>query len=682
MAHSGNHPGHDQAQESNNSHDGHGRGHANHHEHMVQDFKRRFFVSLALTVPLAAMSPMLRGLLGFGTEVFFAGHMLVMLVLASVIFFYGGWPFLKGLVDELKKGKPGMMTLIALAIAVAYGYSGLVALGIRGKVFFWELASLIDIMLLGHWIEMRSVMAASGAMEELAKLVPGEAHRLNDDGSTDNVPVSELRRGDKVLVKPGEKIPADGSIVEGRSSVNEAMITGESKPVDKGAGNEVIGGAVNGEGSLTVEVQKTGKDSFLNQVMDMVQQAQQSKSKAQGLADKAAAWLTFVALASGAITMAAWLTLSSQVFSYALERTVTVMIITCPHALGLAIPLVVAVTTAIAAKRGVLIRNRTPFERAREVGAIIFDKTGTLTKGTFEVSEVESFGNVDKHDLLEMAAAVESHSEHPIAKAIAGAVDRLGKAENFESIPGKGAQAKVDGKEIAVVSRRYLEEEGIDYPRDKVKTPLDEGKTVVFVLREDSAVGAVALDDMPRPESKRAIARLKKMGIRVMMLTGDNENVAARVAEELGLDDYFAEVLPAEKAKKVKEVQGRGLVVAMTGDGVNDAPALAQADLGVAIGAGTDVAMESADVVLVKSNPMDMVSIIELSKVARRKTIQNLFWATGYNVLAIPLAAGVLFWAGIILSPAVGAVLMSLSTIIVAINAKLTSLPEHAAGEA
>jgi len=513
-------------------------------------------------------------------------------------------------------------------------------------------------------------------MEELAKLVPGKAHRLKDDGSTEDVAVSDLQENERVLVKPGEKIPADGEIEKGSSSINETMLTGESKPVEKKEGDEVIGGAVNGEGSLTLVVKKVGKDSFLNQVMDMVEKAQQSKSKAQELADKAAAWLAFIALGSGGITMAAWLLLSSKEFSYALERTVTVMIITCPHALGLAIPLVVAVTTALAANHGILIRNRTPFERARELNAVLFDKTGTLTKGVFEVSNTVAFGDQEKEEILAKAAAVESHSEHPIAQAIAAGSDSPETTENFESITGKGAKAEVDGSTIHVVSRRYLEENTIDYPRDKVKDLLDEGKTVVFVLVDEKPVGAVALDDVVREESKKAISRLRDMGITTMMITGDNEKVAARVARDLGIDEYFAEVLPDEKADKVKEIQDRGLIVAMTGDGVNDVPALAQADVGIAIGAGTDVAVETADIVLVKSNPMDMITILNLSRIARRKTIQNLIWATGYNAFAIPLAAGVLFFMGIILSPAVGAILMSLSTVIVAINAKLTKLPD------
>jgi Cu2+-exporting ATPase len=663
----------------NGGHDGHGngehQGHQSHHEMMVRDFRRRFFVSVALTIPVAVLSPMLSSLFGYGDAVDFPGRLFVLFALSTGIFFYGGWPFLTGLYDELKKKQPGMMTLIALAIAVAYGYSSLVTFGLPGKVFFWELASLIDVMLLGHWIEMRSVMSASGAMEELAKLMPHDAHRLKEDGSTEDVKVSQLAEGDRVLVKPGEKIPADGEVVDGHSSVNEAMLTGESTPVEKQEGDEVIGGAVNGEGSLTVSVQKTGESSFLNQVIDMVQKAQQSKSQAQNLADRAAMWLTFIALGAGAVTMAAWLILSTREFVFSLERTVTVMVITCPHALGLAIPLVVAVSTAIGANRGFLIRNRTPFEQARKVDAIIFDKTGTLTKGEFGVSDVVAFGDRDRDEILSLAAAVESRSEHPIAKAIAAEQDSPPQVEDFDSIPGKGAQATVKGRNVKVVSRRFMEAEDIGYPGQDVDGLLDQGKTVVFVLVDDRPAGAVALEDVVREESREAVKALKDRGVRVMMLTGDNERVAARVAEDLGLDEYFAEVLPDEKADTVKKVQGEGHVVAMTGDGVNDAPALAQADVGIAIGAGTDVAMETADIVLVKNNPMDAVDVIRLSRATYRKTVQNLFWATGYNAFAIPLAAGVLWWAGIVLSPAAGALLMSLSTVIVAINAKLLKLP-------
>lgn len=675
----GGHEGHGGGgHEGHHDHDGHGGGHASHHAQMVKDFKRRFYVSLLLTLPVAWLSPMLRGFAGLG-EPAVPGRFMILFAFSTVIFFYGGWPFLKGFFKEVSKKQPGMMTLIALAITVAYGYSSLVSFGLPGRVFFWELASLIVIMLLGHWIEMRSVMSASGAMEELAKLIPGEAHRLKDDGSTEDVKVNELQPGDKVLVKPGERVPTDGEIVEGHSSLNESMLTGESQMVEKSEGDEVIGGAVNGDGSLTVSVGKTGDDSFINQVMSMVKEAQESKSRAQGLADKAAMWLTYIALASGAVTMIVWLTLFDKEFIFSLERTVTVMIITCPHALGLAIPLVVAMITAIAAKQGFFIRNRTPFEKSRNLQAVLFDKTGTLTKGEFAVSDTIVFDDfMDEGKLTNMAAAVESQSEHPIGKAVVEAAEQPGKAENFENIPGKGAQATVDGSNVKVVSRNYADEQGVEYDKDKVTDLSGEGKTLVFVLVDDKAAGCIALDDVIRDESRDAVAKLKEMGIQVMMITGDNQAVADRVAKELDLTDYFAEVLPDKKAEKVKEVQGRGLMCAMTGDGVNDAPALAQADVGIAIGAGTDVAQETADIVLVRSNPGDVVKVIELSRTNRRKTIQNLFWATGYNAFAIPLAAGVLYKWGILLNPAAGALLMSLSTVIVAINAKLIRTPESA----
>jgi Cu2+-exporting ATPase len=642
---------------------------------MVKDFRRRFFVSLALTLPVAWLSPMLRGFAGLG-ELAVPGRYMILFAFSTAIFFYGGWPFLKGLFNELKQKQPGMMTLIALAVTVAYGYSSLVAFGLPGRVFFWELASLIDVMLLGHWIEMRSVMSASGAMEELAKLIPGEAHRLKEDGSTEDVKVSELQPGDKVLVKPGEKIPADGKVVDGASSVNEAMLTGESKPVEKGEGDEVIGGAVNGEGSLTVEVGKTGDESFINQVMTMVEKAQSSKSRAQGLADKAAAWLTYIAFTAGAVTMAVWLAGFGREFVFSLERTVTVMIITCPHALGLAIPLVVAVTTSLAAKQGFFIKNRTPFERARNLQAVLFDKTGTLTRGEFAVSDVIPLGDRGEQDILNIAAAVERRSEHPIAKAVASAAENPGESEDFENIPGKGARATVDGKDVKVVSRSYADEEGLGYDQDTIKDVSEQGKTLVLVIVDGEAQGCIALDDVVRESSREAVNRLKDMGVEVMMITGDNRTVAERVARELELSDYFAEVLPDRKADKVKEVQDRGLFTAMVGDGVNDAPALARADVSIAIGAGTDVAQETADVVLVKSNPVDVVRAIALSRATRRKTVQNLFWATGYNAVAIPLAAGVLYPWGILLNPAVGALLMSLSTVIVAVNAKIMKTPE------
>jgi Cu2+-exporting ATPase len=666
---------HSHGSHEHSGHERHGHDHKSHHQHMVRDFKKRFWVTLVLTIPVLILSPTLQSLLGMPGAVSFPGRYVVLFLLGTGIFFYGGWPFLTGLKDEVGKKQPGMMTLIGLAIAVAYGYSSLVALGLPGKVFFWELATLIAIMLLGHWIEMRSVMSASGALEKLARLMPGQAHRLDDRGDVSDVSVSKLANGDRVLVRPGEKIPADGEVTEGDSSVNEALLTGESRPVRKRPGDEVIGGAVNGEGSLTLRVTRTGGDSFLNQVINLVREAQESKSKSQDLANTAAMWLTFIAIGSGAITMFAWLAFSGRDFLFSMERTVTVMVITCPHALGLAVPLVVAVSTTLAAKNGFLIRRRTPFEGARKIRAVLFDKTGTLTTGEFGVSEVEVFSpDTGREEILQLAGAVETRSEHPIARAIAEAADNIPPASDFQSIPGRGAQAVVQGRRIMVVSPGYAEENGLQFDRERVDRLSEAGRTVVLVIAEDLPLGAVALSDVIREESKETISRLKKLGIKVMMLTGDNKRVAASVAEELGLDEFFAEVPPERKADKVKELQESGLRVAMTGDGVNDAPALATADLGIAIGAGTDVAAETADIVLVRSNPLDVLNLIRLSRLTFRKTVQNLFWATGYNAAAIPLAAGVLAPVGIILSPAVGAVLMSLSTVIVAVNAKLLRL--------
>ncbi len=670
----------DDGHSGHGQHEGHGGGHDHHSHHaqMVEDFRKRFWISLAATLPILAFSPMIQQFLGLRDSLRFTGDLFINLLVSSFVFFYGGWPFLKGLFDELKEKSPGMMTLIALAITVSYVYSSAVVFGVPGKIFFWELATLVVIMLLGHWIEMRSVMGASRALEELAKLMPSEAHKLMEDGSVKDVPLDELRLGDRVLIKPGEKIPADGNIKEGETTVNEAMITGESKPVAKSEGGKVIGGAINGEGSITIEVNKTGKDSFLSQVVDMVRKAQASKSKTQNLADKAAFWLTIIALSAGAITMFVWLVVINQDFVYALERTVTVMVITCPHALGLAIPLVVAVSTAISARNGLLIRNRAAFEAARNLQAIIFDKTGTLTEGKFGVTDTVILnGSLDDKGLLTYAASVEKNSEHPIAKGIVKSVENYKNVSDFKAISGKGAKGKVEGKEIMVVSPGYLRENDIKYSNEKIDELNSQGKTVVFVLVENELQGAIALADIIRKESKGAIDRLKEMGIQAMMLTGDNKQVADYVARELGLDDYFAEVLPNEKADKVKEVQSRSMVVAMTGDGVNDAPALAQADVGIAIGAGTDVAVETADIVLVRSNPQDAVDIIALAKATYRKMVQNLVWATGYNAFAIPLAAGVLSAYGIILNPAMGAVLMSLSTVIVAVNARFLKVKDQ-----
>ena len=657
--------------------------HHDHHAHMAADFRRRFWISLALTLPILLLSPLLQKLVGLREAIRFPGDLYVLFGLSSAVFWYGGWPFLKGLFTELKSRKPGMMTLVAVAIATAYLYSSAVVFGLSGKMFFWELATLVDIMLLGHWIEMRSVMGASRALEELAKLMPSDAHKLMPDGSVKDVPLGELAVNDKVLIKPGEKTPADGVIVAGESSVDEAMLTGESTPVTKKTGGKVIGGSINGEGSLTIEVKGTGKDSFLSQVIDLVKQAQESKSKTQNLADSAAMWLTLIALVSGALTLVIWLVFMDHAFAFAIERAVTVMVITCPHALGLAVPLVVAVSTALAASHGLLIRNRVAFEGARKLQAVIFDKTGTLTEGRFGVTDTLALSqDVNEETLRTYAASVDVNSEHPIAKAIAASSEKKLPVENFRSIPGKGAEGRVDGKEVKVVSPGFLHEQNIDLSDKRIEPLQAQGKTVVFVLVDGTLKGAIALADIVRPEAKQAIAALKALNIRCMMLTGDNKATAKWVSDQVGLDEYFAEVLPQDKAAKVKEVQSRGVLVAMTGDGVNDAPALAQADVGIAIGAGSDVAVETADVVLVRSNPLDVVAIIQLSRATYRKMIQNLIWATGYNVVAIPLAAGALYAWGVLLSPAVGAALMSASTVIVAINARMLRLKKGDAGEA
>ncbi len=654
-------------------------GHASHHRMMLADFRRRFIVSAALTVPILLVSPMFKGLVGLEDFLRFPGEAYVQLALASVVYLYGGWPFLAGLADELRKRLPGMMTLVGLAITVAYVYSALVALGLPGMDFFWELATLVDIMLLGHWIEMRSIMSASSALEELARLLPGEAHKLVDGGRVEDVPVEELAPGDRILVKPGEKMPADGKVVAGESSVNEAMLTGEATPVDKKPGDKVIGGAVNGEGSLTVEVRQTGRDSYLAQVIELVRKAQESKSRSQDLANRAALWLTVIALAAGGLTLLAWWGLVGRELAYALERTVTVMVITCPHALGLAVPLVVAVSTSLAAGSGFLVRDRAAFERARTLQAVLFDKTGTLTLGEFRVAETASFGDMSQDEILRLAASVESASEHPIARGVLASARERGIAlapiEAFQAIRGRGAVARADGREVTVVSEGWLRENGLKVPEKAMRSLRSGARTLAFVVVDNRPEGALALADKVRDSSRQAVAELKALGVRCIMITGDNGRTAEAVAREIGLDEFFAEVLPDRKAGKVREVQERGLTTAMVGDGINDAPALAQADVGIAMGAGTDVAMETADIVLVRSDPRDVVGIIRLAQATHRKMRQNLFWATGYNVLAIPLAAGVLAPWGIVLSPAAGAVLMSLSTVIVAVNARLLRKP-------
>ncbi|GAA0413268.1 heavy metal translocating P-type ATPase [Virgibacillus salarius] len=648
--------------------------HHGHHDHgdMVNDFKKRFFISLIITIPILVLSPMIQGFIGVNWR--FPSDQYILFALATVIFFYGGWPFITGGIRELKDRNPGMMMLIGLAILVAYGYSSLTVFGWEGKDFFWELATLIDIMLLGHWVEMRSVMGASNALEQLVKLMPNEAHKLDENDEIEDVPLSELASRDRVLVKPGEKIPVDGTILDGKSAVDESMLTGESVPVEKVKGDEVIGGSVNKEGSLTIQVEKTGEASFLSQVVTMVKEAQESKSKTQDLTNRAAKWLFYLALFAGLATLVIWLLLGYS-YDIAIERMVTVMVITCPHALGLAAPLVVAVSTSISAKKGLLIRNRANFEGARNLNAVVFDKTGTLTKGEFGVTDIIADKGYQKDEVLAYAASVEQNSEHPIAAGIIGAAKdkaiSLNKVNDFESITGKGIQGKVDGKTINVVSPKYVLDNYLTFDRKLFSKMSEEGKTVVFVLVEEELIGMIALADMVRDTAKEAVRSLKKQGIHSIMLTGDNQKVADWVAKQLGIEEVYAEVLPDDKANQVKKIKEKGWKVAMTGDGVNDAPALATADLGIAIGAGTDVAMETADVVLVKSNPNDVVELMDLSRKTYRKMVQNLWWATGYNIFSIPLAAGVLAPIGIVLSPAVGAVLMSLSTIIVAINAKL-----------
>lgn len=656
-------------------------GKGDHHAAMLQDFKRRLFVSLLITVPVLALSPMIQTFFGF--DLVFPGSFYLLFALSSLVYFYGGWPFLKGLKGELSEREPGMMTLIGVAISVAYFYSSAVVFGLAGKFFFWELVTLVDIMLLGHWVEMRSVMGASRALEELAKVMPSEAHLLRD-GQVEEVEIASLKKGDRVMVRPGEKVPVDGTVLEGKSSVNESLLTGESKPVGKMEGSRVIGGSMNGEGSLVVEVGKTGKETYLSTVIALVTSAQESRSKTQDLANRAAFFLTVIALSVGAITFAAWIYYGRDVV-FAIERGVTVMVITCPHALGLAIPLVVAVSTSLAAKSGLLIRERRSFERAREIEAVVFDKTGTLTRGEFGVTEViplVGVGEVGKEgeaekEVLRLAASLEASSEHSIARGVLkGAEDRgisTAPADEFQSMPGKGVLGVVDGRRLKVVSPGYLEEAGIELDDERVRAAEEGGKTVVFLLEDETPLGALALGDSVRPESKEAVERLKSMGVKCMMLTGDNRYVAEEVSRDLGLDEFFAEVLPHQKAEKIREVQER-YTVAMVGDGVNDAPALAQADVGIAIGAGTDVAVETADIILVRNDPRDVVTIIRLSKKTYSKMFQNLLWATGYNAFAIPLAAGVLYSYGILLSPAVGAVLMSMSTVIVAVNAKLLKM--------
>ncbi len=648
-------------------------GHEGHnHNTMIADFKKRFYIVLFLTVPIMLLSMMIQKFLGVDWA--FAGSQYILFALSTIVFFYGGWPFLKGLVDEVKARNPGMMFLIGFAITVAYAYSVAIVFGLQCMDFFWELATLILIMLLGHWIEMKSVAGASKELELLVQLMPAEAHMVMP-GMVHDVKTDTLKENDIILVKPGEKVAADGIIVEGESYLNESMLTGESKPVQKIKGDKVIAGAINGNGSIKVVVSHAAKDSYLSQVIKLVDDAQKSKSNTQLLADKAARWLTIIALVTGITTFLYWY-FSGQSLAFAMERMVTVIVICCPHALGLAVPLVVAKSTALSAKNGLLIKNRTAFENSRKITTIVFDKTGTLTVGKFEVSKIVSLQNeFSENEIIRLASALEQKSEHPIATGILQKVKHLSisipETENFIALTGKGVEATVEGKKILVVSPGYLKENKIAIADGFTA---NDTETVVFVLVNNQLAGYIALSDEIRPESAEAIKTLKENKIKSILLTGDNSKVAKAVSDTLGMDGFIGEVLPHQKLEKIKELQSNGEFVAMTGDGVNDAPALAIADVGIAVGSGSDIAAETAGIVLVNSNPKDIVSLILFGKATYRKMVQNLIWATGYNVIALPLAAGVLYKQGILLSPAAGAVLMTVSTIVVAINASFLKI--------
>ena len=664
------HAGHDEHQ-GHDQHTGHKHaGHDKHAGHHTHDFLKRFWICLAVTIPILLLSHMIQQWFGF--ELKFSGDKYVLLALSAFIYFYGGMPFLKGMVSEIRDNAIGMMTLVALAISVAFFYSVAVVFGLPGMDFFWELATLIDIMLLGHWLEMRSEMAASKALRSMAALLPAVAH-VERNGAMTDIPLQELRKGDIVLIKPGEKIAADGIVTEGNSHVNESMLTGESIPVQKEKDAEVIGGSLNENGVLKIKVTGTGKDSYLNKVIHLVESAQASKSNTQNLADKVAKWLTYVSLVAGAITFIYWYSQENNL-SFALERLVTVMVTACPHALGVAIPLVVAISTSYGAINGLLIRNRTAFENSRRLTTIIFDKTGTLTKGSHELTQVISLNeNYTEDDLLQFTAAVQQNSEHFIAKGILKKLQEKGlslwPSTDFQYMQGVGVTGTVKGKKIQAVGPNYFSTH--QKPIPDIPASVDQQTdTVNFILIDGQVAGMITLADSIRDTSADAVAELKKMNIKSFLLTGDNETIASSVAGKLKMDGYLANVLPHQKLEKVKSFQDKGEIVAMTGDGVNDAPALAQADVGIAVGSGTDVAAETADIILVNSDPGDVVKLIAFGRATYRKMIQNLFWAAGYNIIAIPLAAGILY-PKFILSPAMGAILMSLSTIIVAFNAQL-----------
>ena len=651
-------------------------GYDKHAGHDVKAFRNRFLVCLALTIPILFWEPMMQEWLGYSAPAF-PGSEFIPAIFGTVVFFYGGGIFLVGALRELTVRLPGMMTLISLAIAVAFLYSAAVTLGFPGHALWWELATLVTIMLLGHWIEMRSIFQAQGALKELAKMLPDTAVRITGENETEEVTVDHLRNGDLVLIRPGAGIPADGVVKSGKSSVNESMITGESKLVDKLEGEKVIAGTVNGQGSLRVEIVATGEKTALAGIMRLVAQAQTSRSRAQALADRAAFFLTLIAIGAGGLTLIVWLALGATL-DFTITRVVTVLVIACPHALGLAVPLVIAISTTLGAQSGLLVRDRRGLEEAKNLNIVVFDKTGTLTLGEHRVIETVASQRITQDEALRLAAAVERDSEHPISRAMLttaqGKNITVPDAEGFQSLPGQGVQATVDGRELRVGGPALLRQFGV-----KLSVELSEaaerfgqsGQAAIYLLESDQALAVFAVADAIRPESYEAVKRLHQKGVEVAMLTGDSESVANAVAKELGIDTVFAQVLPEDKAEKIKELQRQGKSVAMVGDGVNDAPALVTADVGIAIGAGTDVAVEAGDVVLIRSDPRDVARIIGLSRASYRKMIQNLWWAAGYNIVAIPLAAGVLAWAGILLAPAVGAVLMSASTIIVAINAQL-----------
>ncbi|QQG45774.1 MAG: heavy metal translocating P-type ATPase [Candidatus Sungiibacteriota bacterium] len=646
--------------------------HDKHKGHSTEMFLRKFLVSLILTVPVVLYADVVQKIFGWSPPNF-PGSAYLPLVLGSVVFFYGGWAFLIGAYRELKAWLPGMMTLIGIAVSAAYFYSVFSVITGRGHDLFWELTTLITVMLLGHWLEMRAVSGAQGALRELSKLLPDTAEIIRD-GKTETIPLSGLREGDMVFVRPGARIPSDGVVVEGKSEVNESMVTGESAPVAKNANSEVIAGTVNGDGSLKIKVTKVGEHTFLAGVMRLVKEAQASKSRLQILSDKAAFYLTVIAIGTGGLTFVLWL-FAKAGFGFALERLVAVLVIACPHALGLAVPLVASISTTLAARHGFLVKQRLSLEAARNVDVVLFDKTGTLTRGEYGVTDIWPV-KISEEELLQVAASVDMHSEHFISKAIVKKAEdadiTIVEARDFVRIPGKGVKGTVNGGVIFVGGQAILEDLDV-MPPDELKETVEEenkkGKTIIYVASEKELLGIFALADLIRKESREAIQALKAIGVKIAMITGDSEGVAKWVSQELGIDEYFARVLPHQKSEKVKLLQGKGQKVAMVGDGINDAPALTQADLGIAIGAGTNIAIESAGIILVRNDPRDIVKIIKLSRLTYSKMIQNLFWATGYNVVALPLAAGVLASKGILLQPALAALFMSLSTVIVAVNA-------------